>query len=263
MENMKRAGLTAIETAQSIKKLADVGLTQQKIAERIGKSRVWVTQALSIATRASQEILEYAERNRIKDLYLLYSLIRLWEKNEQAARELLKFETLTNSMIRRAEAAQAASRDFTSLADVPIETIVNDEPTDTDGRNFSAPSSTLDAEDTLGGGLTNDGGSSVEQEQKSLTKMNSPVVHAAPAKAAPAPRYVYVVRLKKRQVKDEKEYMLDMNSKNLSEGGMVAIKPLHGGTDRRVVSVDEIDLIGARFVKSPITQAAGFENEED
>ena len=281
MENMKRAELNAIETAQSIKKLVDLGLSHQEISERIGKSRVWVTQSVSVATRASSEILDYAEQHQIKDLYLLYSLIRLWEKNEQAARELMKSESITTRMIRQAAAADDSAhekqqevpadnpavviptREFSSVAGTTVEEIKNDAPTEVSGRDFSSSDSTAPGFDSGNTSLTDDGGSSVNQVQKSVTEQNTPEeIPGRPAKSQPS-RYVYVVRLKNRKVKDEKEYMLDMHSKTLSEDGTVAIKPLYGGTDRRVVSVDEIVFIGARFVKGPLTQGARFDDDEE
>lgn len=258
MENMKRTDLTALEMAESLKQLSDIGLTHEQISARLGKSRSWVTQVMGIANRCPEEIYQYAVDKQIKDCYLLYSLIRLWSKNEAGCRSLLQNETITNTMIKRVESGDLSEPSNTSTivsAEVgPLpenaEIVPAEEQPDVSNVTLAAEGGTAAAIED------DEHASDEEPEAPQITNVNKPVDHTP---KQPVRRYVYVVRLKNRQVRDEKEYMLDMNSKMITGDGMVALRPLHSGPERRVVPVQDIELIGARFIHStPI-----FSSEED
>lgn len=217
MENMKRTDLTAVEMSQSIKKLSGLGLTHEQIAERLGKSRSWVTQVMAIANRAPEEILDYADRRQIKDCYLLYSLIRLWDKNEAGCRELLQRESITNAMIRRVENGGRPEPEASPAPASP---------------EAGHPAAAEKAE------------TNVEPEAAPAGRS----AHADRTPKAPVRRYVYAVRLRRAAMDDANEYMLDMNSTAITREGTVAIRPLDGGSKRLVVPVEDIEFIGAQFL---------------
>ena len=48
IENLQREDLNAIEEAESYRLMNDLGLTQQKVAERLGKSRPYIANMLRL-----------------------------------------------------------------------------------------------------------------------------------------------------------------------------------------------------------------------
>jgi ParB family chromosome partitioning protein len=76
IENLQRKDLTPFEEAEGLKALVDrFGYTHQDIAERLGKSRSSITEALSIG-RLPEEIREACRRADIGSKSLLLQVVR-------------------------------------------------------------------------------------------------------------------------------------------------------------------------------------------
>lgn len=64
--NLKRHGLQEIEEGKAIKKIMDkFNLTQKQVAERLGKSEMWVSRRLSIALDVIKDVQDALYRNDI------------------------------------------------------------------------------------------------------------------------------------------------------------------------------------------------------
>jgi ParB family transcriptional regulator, chromosome partitioning protein len=87
IENLQRKDLTAFEEAEGLKSLVErFGYTHQEIAERIGKSRPSVTEALSIAALPG-EIQEACRRADIVSKSMLLQVVR--QPDDAAMRRLI------------------------------------------------------------------------------------------------------------------------------------------------------------------------------
>ncbi len=117
VENIQRADLNPLEEAQAYKQLADeFGLTQERIAERVGRSRVSVTNALRLL-RLPDEIKDGLLSGKIQEGHAIV-LLMLETPEEQilAFRAVIKKQLSvrqTEELVRRLHAAaepQKASR---------------------------------------------------------------------------------------------------------------------------------------------------------
>lgn len=68
VDNVGREDLNGLEIAQELKRLADMGLKQARIAEMCGKSQAWVSLHLGVLKKATQEVQEAWRDNKITDI---------------------------------------------------------------------------------------------------------------------------------------------------------------------------------------------------
>ena len=88
IENIQRKDLDVYEQAFSIKSFADIyGYTHQEIAQKIGKSRVTVTELIRI-TDLPEEILERCRELKINSKTFLQELVKL--ENSEQMKEMLE-----------------------------------------------------------------------------------------------------------------------------------------------------------------------------
>ncbi len=98
IENIQRQELNPIEESRAYQKLIDdVGLTQEKIAKQVGKSRTFITNYLRLL-RLPKRVLKYVEEN---DLSVGHARALLAIDDKISAIELAK-EIIANSMSVRA-----------------------------------------------------------------------------------------------------------------------------------------------------------------
>lgn len=108
VENIQRADLNPLEEANAYRQLSqDFGMTQERIAERVGRSRVSVTNALRLL-RLPDEVKEELVSNRISEGHAR-ALLMLDEDDEQisALKAILKRHLSvrqTEELVRRLEA---------------------------------------------------------------------------------------------------------------------------------------------------------------
>lgn len=109
IENLQRKDLTAFEEAEGLEALATrFGYTHEEIAQRVGKSRSSITEALSIAT-LPVEIKELCRRADISSKSMLLQVVR--QKDVAAMRafvERVRLQGLTRDEARAARKAPAA-----------------------------------------------------------------------------------------------------------------------------------------------------------
>ena len=88
IENIQRKNLNVYEQAFSIKSFADMyGYTHQEIAQKIGKSRVTITELIRI-TDLPEEILERCMELKINSKTFLQELVKL--ENREQMKEMLE-----------------------------------------------------------------------------------------------------------------------------------------------------------------------------
>jgi ParB family chromosome partitioning protein len=88
IENLQRKDLTPFEEAEGLNALVErFGYTHQEIAQRIGKSRTTVTEALSIAT-LPEDIREECRRADIRSKSILLQVVR--QPDASAMRRLIE-----------------------------------------------------------------------------------------------------------------------------------------------------------------------------
>ena len=115
VENIQRADLNPLEEANAYRQLSqEFGMTQERIAERVGRSRVSITNALRLL-RLPDEVKEELVSNRISEGHAR-ALLMLDEDDEQisALKTILKRHLSvrqTEELVRRLEATgQSAPR---------------------------------------------------------------------------------------------------------------------------------------------------------
>ncbi|MEW6456325.1 MAG: ParB/RepB/Spo0J family partition protein [Acidobacteriota bacterium] len=103
IENLHRKDLNPFEEAFALKALSDVyGYTHQKISEKIGKSRVYVTEMISI-TKLPAEIIRKCQEKNVNSKSVLVQLTRLHrnEKETEKIIEKIKERELKREDLRR------------------------------------------------------------------------------------------------------------------------------------------------------------------
>lgn len=97
IENLQREDLNPIEEAEGYKRLADMGMTQEEVAQAVGKARVTITNALRLL-QLPAEALKALEENQIsaghaRALLMLPEAKRAWGLSEVLSRNLNVRET--------------------------------------------------------------------------------------------------------------------------------------------------------------------------
>ncbi len=92
IENLQREDLNAIEEAQGYRRLVDMGMTQEEVAQAVGKARVTVSNALRLL-QLSPEAIQALESNKItaghaRALLMLPEARRSWGLSEVITKNL-------------------------------------------------------------------------------------------------------------------------------------------------------------------------------
>jgi len=115
VENLQREDLNPVERARAYRRLVDdFGLTQEQVAERVGKSQPSVANALRLLGLPSQ-ILASLEAGRLSEGHAKALLavadekarLKLWERVERRGLSVRETETLVRASIPRGIAAPA------------------------------------------------------------------------------------------------------------------------------------------------------------
>jgi ParB family chromosome partitioning protein len=111
IENLQRKDLTAFEEAEGLEALATrFGYTHEEIAQRVGKSRSSITEALSIATLPA-EVKALCRRADISSKSMLLQVVRQKSAAAMCAFiEKIQSQGLTRDEARAARKAPAAGR---------------------------------------------------------------------------------------------------------------------------------------------------------
>jgi len=109
VENIQRADLNPLEEAQAFKQLADeFGMTQERIAERVGRSRVSITNALRLL-RLPDEVKQGLINGQVQEGHAIVLLmLDTMEEQVLAYRAILKRQLSVRQaeeMVRRLHAA--------------------------------------------------------------------------------------------------------------------------------------------------------------
>lgn len=99
IENLQRADLNPIEEAMSYKKLLDKGLTHERIAEIIGKSRPYITNSIRLL-QLSRPIQQAIEDGSISQGHARL-LIGFSEKEQEYWMKRIKKETLSVRLLEK------------------------------------------------------------------------------------------------------------------------------------------------------------------
>ncbi|MER3482404.1 MAG: chromosome partitioning protein ParB [Meiothermus sp.] len=97
IENLQREDLNPVEEAQGYKRLVDMGMTQEEVAQAVGKARVTVSNALRLL-QLSAEAIKALEANKItaghaRALLMLPEAKRAWGLSEVLSKNLNVRET--------------------------------------------------------------------------------------------------------------------------------------------------------------------------
>jgi ParB family chromosome partitioning protein len=112
IENMQRKDLTPWEEADGLRALCDrFGYTHEEAAQKVGKSRSTITEALSIAT-LPEDIRERCRRADINSKSLLLELVR--QPNDESMRKLAE-EIVSRGMTRDDARASRRSHSITNV----------------------------------------------------------------------------------------------------------------------------------------------------
>ena len=111
IENLQRKDLTPFEEADGLEALATrYGYTHEMIAQRIGKSRSTITEALSIATLPA-DVKDLCRRADIASKSLLLQVVRLKDADQQRAFvERIRNQGMTRDEARAARKPEPSSR---------------------------------------------------------------------------------------------------------------------------------------------------------
>ncbi|MBK6313427.1 MAG: ParB/RepB/Spo0J family partition protein [Blastocatellia bacterium] len=111
IENLQRKDLTPFEEAEGLEALATrYGYTHELIAQRIGKSRSTITEALSIATLPA-DVKDLCRRADISSKSLLLQVVRLKDATQQRAFvERIRNQGMTRDEARAARKPEASTR---------------------------------------------------------------------------------------------------------------------------------------------------------
>jgi len=111
IENLQRKDLTPFEESEGLEALATrYGYTHEMIAQRIGKSRSTITEALSIATLPA-DVKDMCRRADISSKSLLLQVVRLKDHDQQVAFvERIRKQGMTRDEARAARKPEASSR---------------------------------------------------------------------------------------------------------------------------------------------------------
>ena len=111
IENLQRKDLTPFEEAEGLEALATrYGYTHELIAQRIGKSRSTITEALSIATLPA-EVKDLCRRADISSKSLLLQVVRLKDADQQRAFvERIRNQGMTRDEARAARKPEVSTR---------------------------------------------------------------------------------------------------------------------------------------------------------
>lgn len=111
IENLQRKDLTPFEEAEGLEALATrYGYTHELIAQRIGKSRSTITEALSIATLPA-DIKDLCRRADISSKSLLLQVVRLKDAEQQRTFvERIRNQGMTRDEARAARKPEVSSR---------------------------------------------------------------------------------------------------------------------------------------------------------
>ncbi len=111
IENLQRKDLTPFEEAEGLEALATrYGYTHELIAQRIGKSRSTITEALSIATLPA-DVKDLCRRADISSKSLLLQVVRLKDAAQQRAFvERIRNQGMTRDEARAARKPEASTR---------------------------------------------------------------------------------------------------------------------------------------------------------
>lgn len=89
IENIQREDLTPLEIASAIHKLSESGLAGKDIAERTGKSTVWVSRYLSL-NKLPKFIAELLQSKATADISMVLTLHKVAKLDEPTANKLAK-----------------------------------------------------------------------------------------------------------------------------------------------------------------------------
>lgn len=111
IENLQRKDLTPFEEADGLEALASrFGYTHEMIAQRIGKSRSTITEALSIATLPA-DVKEQCRRADISSKGILLQIVRLKDADAQRAFvERIRKQGMTRDEARAARKPEPSTR---------------------------------------------------------------------------------------------------------------------------------------------------------
>jgi ParB family transcriptional regulator, chromosome partitioning protein len=116
VENIQRADLNALEEAQAYRQLADeFGMTQERIAERVGRSRVSITNSMRLL-RLPDEIKAGLLAGRIQEGHAIVLLML-----DTAEEQVLAYHTLVKRQLSVRQAEELVRRLHTVSATVPSE----------------------------------------------------------------------------------------------------------------------------------------------
>ncbi len=120
IENLQREDLNPVEEAEGYKRLVDMGMTQEEVAQAVGKARVTVTNALRLL-QLTPEIMRALEENKIsaghaRALLMLPESRRNWGLSEVLTKQLTVRET--EKLKDRPAASKAHSKEQEAYADI-------------------------------------------------------------------------------------------------------------------------------------------------
>lgn len=119
IENLQREDLNPVEEAHGYKRLLEMDMTQEEVAQAVGKARVTVTNALRLL-QLSPEVLNALETSKItaghaRALLMLPEARRNWGLSEVLSRSLSVRET---EKLKDKQAASRSSRSSEAYVDV-------------------------------------------------------------------------------------------------------------------------------------------------
>ncbi|GEM87379.1 ParB/RepB/Spo0J family partition protein [Meiothermus granaticius] len=124
IENLQREDLNPVEEAQGYKRLADMGMTQEEVAQAVGKARVTVSNAMRLL-QLPPEAIKALEENRItaghaRALLMLPESKRAWGLGEVIRKNLSvrQTERLKEAHLTTPTAKRRSPEAYTEVATV-------------------------------------------------------------------------------------------------------------------------------------------------